>query len=168
MGNDVSEMLQQVMDNPQFAALVRSLREGAPSGGEGGGIQPPPNLTEKLPELMAMLGPMMGQPVRDRGGTPEAGEESVPAMEGEDSPRPAENREGDGDGKARAAAEGIGGTVPPIGTLFQPGSREKRNKLLLALKPYLSPARCDIVDRAMSVMQMGELFGTIHPGNSRK
>jgi hypothetical protein len=65
------------------------------------------------------------------------------------------------EGKADAPADGF--KLPGGNFFFKPGSREKRNKLLSALKPYLSPARCAIVDRAMSAMQLGEILGTMTP-----
>ena len=40
---------------------------------------------------------------------------------------------------------------------FRPGSREKRNKLLSALKPYLSRNRCEIIDKCVSVIQITDI-----------
>ncbi len=150
MDGDISALLKQVMENPQFGAMVDSMK--GQLGGDGGSLDLS-GMLEKLPTLMNVLGPMMGS-----GGTGQNTGEAVPAA------AVAEEE------KAEPAAAPVGaqnqlrlGEKP----FFKPGSRDKRNKLLAALKPYLSPARCSLVDRAMSAMQLGELLGTVMPGDGQ-
>ncbi len=156
MDGDISALLKQVMENPQFGAMVDSMK--GQLGGEAGGLDVS-GVMEKLPTLMNVLGPMMGSMgAGQNAGNGAPVEDAVPAaaVVEEASPEP---------------------TAAPVGTqnqvrpgekpFFKPGSRDKRNKLLSALKPYLSPARCSLVDRAMSAMQLGELLGTVMPGEGQ-
>ncbi len=151
MDGDISALLKQVMENPQFGAMVDSMK--GQLGGDGGTLDLS-GVMDKLPTLMNVLGPMMGQ-MGQNPASDATKEEAVPAASVENEP------------PAEAVATSA---VPqnPIGLgngpFFKPGSRDKRNKLLAALKPYLSPARCSLVDRAMSAMQLGELLGTVMPG----
>lgn len=146
MDNDMAAVLRQVMENPQFGNMVQTLK--AQMGGEDGGIDPA-KMMEKLPDLMTMLGPMMGSGVKES--MSDAGGEKVVTEEREDAVQP------------EAVVMGMGENGNLAAKFFRPENRDKRNRLLAALKPYLSPARCTIVDRAMSAMQMGELLGTVVP-----
>ena len=53
-----------------------------------------------------------------------------------------------------------------ISRFLQPGNKDKRNKLLSALKPYLSPARCTLIDKTMNAMQIGEVLGVMQSAQS--
>lgn len=155
MAQDLSEMLGQVMEDPQFAAMVQKLRQ------QMGNTEPPDlaSLLEKLPAMMTMLSGM-GQAAG--GNTTETKEAkadasvsgTAPDLSAPDSSAP----DSSGGEKEKAETEGpaVLGQV-----LFRPEARDQRNKLLSALKPYLSPNRCAMIDRAMSAMQLGELLGTM-------
>ena len=54
MAGDLSEMLRQVMANPQFSQMVSTLKNEA--GISGGETVDPAKIMEKLPEVMTMLG----------------------------------------------------------------------------------------------------------------
>ena len=150
MEGDISEMLRQVMENPQFGAMVQAVKSQL--GTDSDGMPDTTGIMEKMPDLLAALAPMMG-------GESEK-EKSDPATE-----ETGEAQETDG---VEKRTEGASSLPPVLQQFFRPGSREKRNRLLAALKPYLSPARSALVDRAMSAMQMGELLGTVMPQeNSR-
>ena len=145
MAQDLSEMLGQVMENPQFAAMVQNLRQ------QMGNTDPPDmaSLMEKLPAMMTMLSGM-GQAAG--GNTTETKGAEADAVAPDTTPDPS------GGEKEKTETEGpaVLGQV-----LFRPEARDQRNKLLSALKPYLSPNRCAMIDRAMSAMQLGELLGTM-------
>ena len=157
MDGDIAGMLRQVMENPQFGNMMQAVKGQI---GSADGTVDPAKMMEKLPEMMTVLGPVMQGMLQagdektklDTGdtGKTEAGQEKIPdAAEKEDT------------------LQGSGGENPGM-LLFRPGSREKRNKLLAALKPYLSPARCAMVDRAMSAMQLGEILGTMAPSGRQE
>ncbi len=159
MDGDISALLKQVMENPQFGAMVDSMK--GQLGGEGGSMELS-GVMEKLPALMHTLGPMLGaMRTGQHAGDSVPGGEAVPAAavveEAKEEPAAA---------PAGVQDQVRSGEKPLFGHGFsRPGSRDKRNKLLSALKPYLSPARCSLVDRAMSAMQLGELLGTVMPGD---
>lgn len=145
MAQDLSEMLGQVMENPQFAAMVQNLRQ------QMGNTDPPDmaSLMEKLPAMMTMLSGM-GQAAG--GNTTETKGAGVDEVAPDTTPDPS----GGEKEKAETEKPAVLGQV-----LFRPEARDQRNKLLSALKPYLSPNRCAMIDRAMSAMQLGELLGTM-------
>ena len=154
MEGDISEMLRQVMENPQFGAMVQAVKSQL--GTEGDGTPDPAKIMEKMPDLLSVFGPVL-----QGTGTKEKAETDT--AETEDVQKTGEAASGD-----VYASVGTAAFPPVLQQFFRPGSREKRNKLLGALKPYLSPARCALIDRAMSAMQLGELLGTVMPqDNSR-
>lgn len=138
-------MLRQVMENPQFGAMVQAVKNQL--GAEGEGTPDPGKIMEKMPDLLSVLGPMLG------GGEKDTKENSHGEKAEQEEVRVHEE----------AAVDSSAVFPPVLQQFFKPGSREKRNRLLAALKPYLSPARCALVDKAMSAMQMGELLGTVMP-----
>lgn len=154
MAQDLSEMLQQVMGNPEvakilanptFAAMVQNLRQQM---GNGEGTAPDMAvLMEKLPGMLSLLSGNMGTETSANVAANETDEEKKET------------------GMEKEKAET---TVLPGQMLFRPEARDKRNKLLSALKPYLSPARCTMIDRAMSAMQLGELLGTMGMGTTQQ
>lgn len=162
MAQDISEMLGQMLENPGlaeilespgFAAMVQNLRQGMGDTLDMGALM------EKLPAMMAMLSGMNGT-VGAQAET-KATVVSTPETE-EMGANSATVSATEGDGREEMpGAEKAEASVLPMQVLFRPEARDKRNKLLSALKPYLSPARCAMIDRAMSAMQLGELLGTM-------
>lgn len=143
MAQELSAMLGQVMADPQFAALVQNLRQNMDLSQSGSTAQVPDlsALMEKLPGMVSMLSAMSGTA---------SGTGALADTDNTDS--------------SNTVVSSVVETKKveaPMQVLFRPEAREKRNKLLSALKPYLSPARCAMIDRAMSAMQLGELLGTM-------
>ena len=144
MDSDISGMLRQMMENPQFGAMVDAVKT------QMGGEMDPSKMMEKLPEMMTILGPAlrgMGQSAAD-GPRAEQTETKETAHDGADGTQ--------GEPEEKKDTESS-----PAVYRFKTENREKRNTLLCALKPYLSPARCALVDRAISAIQLGELLGTV-------
>ncbi len=44
---------------------------------------------------------------------------------------------------------------------FQKYDRCRAEKLMCALKPYLKPERCQVIDRCLSLLQLGDVMGAI-------
>lgn len=115
---DATKSAQQTEENATPASepvAEPSAAAFAPSGGSAlgaglGAVLSNPAMMEKLPEIMAMMKPLLS---------------SGPAQ-----------KEGDGDLSAEAS----------------------RERLLLALKPFLSPARCDAVDSILRISKLGAVF----------
>ena len=53
----------------------------------------------------------------------------------------------------------MGALGPILGT--GSGHKDERTTLLLALKPYMSPQRCDAIDKLITVCRLGEVFRQI-------
>lgn len=171
MAQDLSAMLGQVMENPglvkmlanpalaqiltdpAFATMVQNLRQQMGMG-ETGDTPDMSVLAEKLPAMLSMLSGMGGSTSETVGGVgvTNTGEEASAA---EDTAAAEEKTETEK-------------SAVPMQVLFRPEARDKRNKLLSALKPYLSANRCAMIDRAMSAMQLGELLGTMGLGTTQQ
>ncbi len=88
-------------------------------------------VSAKLPEVLAAFGPMLSGLMGNTG---------------------------DGKkGTAKPKSDEKPGKVSGQKSLF--GDPGNRNRLLGALKPYLSPERGVLIDRALSAMQFGEMLG---------
>ena len=123
---DISEVISKLMQNDEFSNMVKELRGKDNSGSDGADIM------DKLPEIMAMLSPMMGNINND--GQKESGNisGSSESIQPKNSPR--------GGGK------------------FDKG---RATKLMSAIKPYLSAERCTMIDKCMSVMQIGDIMSVL-------
>lgn len=146
MAQELSAMLGQVMADPQFAALVQNLRQNMDLSQSGSTAQvlDLSALMEKLPGMVSMLSAMSGTA------------SGTGALADTDN-----TNSSDSSNTVVSSVVETKKVEAPMQVLFRPEAREKRNKLLSALKPYLSPARCAMIDRAMSAMQLGELLGTM-------
>ena len=78
-----------------------------------------PEMMEKLPSIMAALGPMLAS-------------------------RPSNP------------------TAPPQ----KPGPSNDRDRLLLSLKPFLSPARCEAIDTMIRIAGLGQVLQQMNQGGS--
>jgi len=143
---DISALLQQVMETPGVGEWIGTMQKQmtGESGGKSGGI--PPQMMEKLPEILTMLG-------STGNGSGKNQSESEEIAETAQDP-------GEDEGSTHTVSDGPAGI---LGSFLDGKNRKKRNQLLVALKPYLSPNRCEILDRAMSAMQLGELLGDMYP-----
>lgn len=134
---DLSAMIQKIMQNPEFAGMVSELR------GEGGKKSTEDitgDMMAHLPDVLAMVGPMLGNM---SSGSPAA--EEIPAVP--------DNRQTESGEKAKTAAPGE--------ILPRKYDKGKAEKLLFAIKPYLSSSRCGIIDKCVSVMQLGDVMGAL-------
>ena len=134
---DLSRMVEGILQNPEFTGIINELRGGT------SGDAPPVSQGEilsRLPEVMAMLKPLVGEtgiPAENRG--PE---------EKEAKPSPSEEK------NAKAAS------VLPV--LPQKYDKNRAEKLMAALKPYLNSNRCEIIDKCVSVMQITDVVEALH------
>ena len=128
-GDDLSAMIKKIIENPEFAGMVSELRG---DGDKEGASQ---EMMAKLPEVMAMVQPMLGG----------SGEKS-------------ESSENENKEDKRQDSR------PPM---IHPGlkyDKNKAEKLMYALKPYMNSSRCDMIDKCISVLQLSDLvsaFGGI-------
>ena len=122
----LSDILASITSNKELMEEISGIMGGAPSESEApkpetqapsgiGDVLSNPDLMAKLPEVMAVLRPMLS--------------------EGGQKPPPKK------DGKADAASH--------------------RMALLYALKPYLSPKRCEAIDYIARISKMGDLMKNI-------
>ena len=57
-------------------------------------------------------------------------------------------------------------TVPLLPKSIEKHDKAKAERLMTAIKPYLSPERCAIIDKCMSVMQIGDIMNVLGGLNS--
>lgn len=130
--SSIAQMVEQIMKNPEFAGIVNELRGGA-------GETPQISQTEilsRLPDVMAMLKPLVGETAAP---PPDIPEISAKPEESSPSPKPEEP------GKAVSA-------VFP-----KKYDKNRAEKLMAALKPYLNRNRCEIIDKCVSVIQITDI-----------
>lgn len=121
----LSDILASITSNKELMEKISGIMGGAPSETEEPKAEAPaagigdvlsnPDLMAKLPEVMAVLRPMLS---------------------GDEKKAPPKK-----DGKADAASH--------------------RMALLYALKPYLSPKRCEAIDYIARMSKMGDLMKNI-------
>ncbi len=132
--SSIAQMVEQIMKNPEFTGIVNELR-GASGDGSGSAPVSQTEILSRLPDVMAMLGPLIGPNNASAGGKTE----EIPVQNTEPSP-PKEEMS-----KAVSA--------------FFPKKYDKNRaeKLMAALKPYLNPNRCEIIDKCVSVIQITDI-----------
>ena len=128
-GADLSALLGGLLGGEKGAGGM----SGDPLAGIGAVLQDP-QMMAKLPEVMAMLRPMMGQLTGGASPDHAATAVDVPAVT-----KPAEEK---------SVSHHGGGS----------GCRERRIALLCALRPYLSPRRREAIDYILRMDKMGKLF----------
>lgn len=128
-GADLSTLLGGLLGGERGAGSM----SGDPLAGIGAVLQDP-QMMAKLPEVMAMLRPMMGQLTGGASPDHAATATDVPA-----AAKPTEER---------SLSHHSGGS----------GCRERRVALLCALRPYLSPRRQEAIDYILRMDKMGKLF----------
>ena len=124
--NDITSMISKIVQNPEFIGMVNDIR-----GGEHSAEETSKEMLDKLPDVMAMVSPMLGSTQSDSAKT-EPAADAAPAA----SVKPMLMKPGRYD-KARAT------------------------KLMQALKPYLSHGRAEIIDKCLSVMQISDIVGAL-------
>lgn len=134
MENDISSMISKIIQNPEFAEMVKELRGSDESAAE---VQK--EMMEKLPGVLETVSPLLG----GKGGSDKAEKEA-------DSKSERADEAGEGEEKSKAAFKSV-----------QKYDKGKAEKLMCALKPYLNPERCLIIDRCLSVMQLTDVVGAL-------
>lgn len=137
--------------------LLSGLLAGG--GAEGmmsglGSVLSDPQMMAKLPDVIAMLKPMMGALSGGEGG---AGATEVPVSASPAvSVSAAETRE---PAAAREEAPTRQASVPvPSSGGGAKGCHDRRVALLCAIRPYLSPRRREAIDYILRMDRMGKLF----------
>ena len=118
---DISGMIEKIMQNPEFAGMVKELR------GDGGTGVVQGDIMSKLPEVMAMLSPMLG----------------------------GQGKLGDGGQKEEKSEKNS--EIRHLKSIDR-YDKTRATRLMSALKPYLSPERCTMIDKCMSVLQLGDVM----------
>lgn len=133
---DLTQMVEQIMKNPEFTGIINELRGGGEKGGTPQVSQG--EILSHLPEVMSMLKPLVG-------GTDTGTEKSeAPKQEAEQS-APAHGPSSDD------AARAVSAFLP------KKYDKSRAEKLMAALKPYLNSNRCEIIDKCVSVMQITDV-----------
>ena len=134
----LSSLLGNLLNNPALLSgigemLGNTAEHSSPGSSPSDGLSKvlsDPSLMAKLPQIMAMLQPMLADtPAQPQ--TSEA-EKAIPA--------PSE------------ATPAMAHAIP------QAPRRDCRDDLLLALKPFLSPARCEAVDTIIRLSKLGAVL----------
>ena len=120
MNGDLTEMLKKIIENPEFSGMVGELR------GDGDGKSAAQDMMEKLPGILEMVKPMLGDE--------ESGEKETP-------PKIVEHQENT--------------------AVLKKYDKARAEKLMCALKPYLKPERCDMIDKCLSLMQIGDVMNVL-------
>lgn len=134
MENDISALISKIIQNPEFAEMVKELR-----GTDENVSDVQKDMMEKLPGVLETVSPLLG------------GTNGSDKSEKEENLKP-ERADGSGEGeeKSKAAFKSV-----------QKYDKGKAEKLMCALKPYLNPERCLIIDRCLSVMQLTDVVGAL-------
>lgn len=142
MDGDLSQMIQKIMQNPEFSNMVNELR-GEMSGDKQSGTSEQQSgvsgqrsndditaeMMSKLPDVMAMVSPLLGKSDSSKA-----------------SDKPHDNSE-------NHLEKGTKG--------HDKYDKARAEKLLYAIKPYLSQTRCEMIDKCVSVMQLGDIMGAL-------
>ncbi len=130
MNGDIGKTVEQILKNPEFTGIINELRGGT---GENAPAQvSQEEILSHLPDVLSMLSPLMG------GANPsESTDASTETMETTEKTVPAS-------------------TVPVA--LPKKYDKSRAEKLMSALKPYLNPNRCEIIDKCVSVLQITDMM----------
>lgn len=134
---DLTQTVESIMSSPEFAGIINELR----GGGDSGHAQTPPlaqgEILSRLPEVMAMLKPLIGA----ENPAVKSGEPPVPPPKNEAEPEP-----------KTPEVKAVSAMLP------KKYDKSRAEKLMAALKPYLSSGRCEIIDKCVSVMQITDVM----------
>lgn len=128
----IAQMVEQIMKNPELTGIINELRGGT----EGAPAVSQAEILSHLPDVMAMLKPMTGEA---SGAVPEIAE---PSAQSSETAAPQEN-------------------VKAVSAVPKKYDRNRAEKLMAALKPYLNETRCDIIDKCVSVLQITDIVGAM-------
>jgi len=139
---DIGQMVEQIMKNPEFTGIINELRGGS-------GDAPPVSQGEilsRLPDVMSMLKPLIGEGGGKTEETPvktDSSAETIPPERQDSVPASAE------------ASKAVSALLP------KRYDKNRAEKLMSALKPYLNASRCEIIDKCVSVMQITDVVGAL-------
>ena len=130
-----SAMLGSILSNPELIKSISGILGNSantgdtPQGADGlSGVLANTELMAKLPQIMAMLKPMLS-------GIPSADSTHAPAA-------------------PPTVQEAVPTSAPPS----KRPPTDCRDELLLALKPFLSPGRCEAVDTIIRLSRLGSVL----------
>ncbi len=131
---DISSIITKIIQNPEFAEMVSGMKGDGESARD---VQR--EMLENLPGVLNMVSPLVGG---------KSGENNSDSEKSGDS--------GSSDSNKDEAKETMKKMNSPakISGKYDKGKAEK---LMYALKPYLSPERCRIIDRCVSLMQLTDV-----------
>lgn len=139
MNGDIGKTVEQILKNPEFTGIINELRGG---NGENAPAQvSQEEILSHLPDVLSMLGPLMG------GANP-----SEPSDTSTETPEPTE--------KTESAEKTVPASTAPL-AMPKKYDKSRAEKLMSALKPYLSPNRCEIIDKCVSVLQITDVMEAI-------
>ncbi len=137
----IAQMVEQILQNPEFAGIVSELR------GSGGEAQTPvvsqAEILSRLPDVMAMLKPLVGETAGAVSVNTAPAPEDIPVPETASSAEIPQKTEE----PVKAASAG----------LPKKYDKNRAEKLMAALKPYLNRNRCEIIDKCVSVIQITDI-----------
>ncbi len=130
---DLTQTVESIMSSPEFAGIINELR----GGNDSGNTQTPPlaqeEILSRLPQVMAMLKPLVG--------AEKSAEPSAPPPKSDEEP-----------GTPPPEAKAVSAVLP------KKYDKSRAEKLMAALKPYLNSSRCEIIDKCVSVMQITDVM----------
>lgn len=148
MNEDFSQIVNKILSMPEFGSMVNELKSSTAATEETGKKEiSSEEITKKLPEIMEKLGLRSSSEESVKGSRPNETEKSVSL--------------------SSADSEKIEKAVKTLKKM----DNQKCEKLLGALKPYLSRERGEVIDKAMSVMKITDILGAvqeINPEGNRK
>ena len=140
-GLDLGDMINKLMSNPEFSTLVKSMKEEGAKGDTG--LSGPSSGSENddgAKEEISVSGADIQQTLSSMGGSiPSDVMNKIPDIMSALGPIMKS-----GSGKAPSKSE-----------------TENRNRLLLALKPYVSSGRREMIDTVLSVSKLTTLLDII-------
>ena len=125
---ELSAVINRIISDPSFAEMVGRIK--GDSGTSSDEISR--DLSSKLPDEMAMIAPML-QGSDEKTGTDT---KSDAAPEKKDDTHTSEEKNG---------------------IIQKKYDKSKAEKLMTAIKPYLSKNRCEIIDKCVTVMQLTDV-----------
>ena len=135
---EISAAVGKILQNPDFAGLVRDLRGDQKESGD---------LMAQLPEVLARLEPILG--------SVEALQPMQPIHQSAESNHSSDSTAGE---QPQPGPEAV---LKESANPLRRYDKARAEKLMSALKPYLKPERCEIIDRCMSAMQLTDVIGVL-------
>ncbi len=133
-GNDISSIITKIIQNPEFAEMVSGMKGDGESAKD---VQR--EMLENLPQVMSMVSPLVG------------------GNSGGESEKSGDSGSSGGGDEVKETVKTVNSPAKSTGKASGKYDKGKAEKLMYALKPYLSPERCRIIDRCVSLMQLSDV-----------